>query len=344
MRYPTQYKITGTRSFRLGAAMWFGDYGGNLQNPGKSIIEIYCAPAGRVIVQADQAGAEALVVAYECKPGNYRALFQNGIKPHTFLAMHIFGDTRTDWFAGDDEKTVDANTQFWKGAIEPCAFWLSKSPAELKACANWKKLDSRIKSSDKEYAIGKRTAHGKSYRMGWRTYQLANLKQSDGTLVLNRRECIDFLAKFDVLFPEVIEGQTETEYKVRSSRELRNKFGHPRRFEKILTDSYIREAISWVPQSTVGCLTHQAFINVQNLIERDRRTQWDLVSNKHDSLAVECPVSDADDVARILLSELRVPFAGRDGVEYTMGAEAAVGRNWGKKTKYNPDGMLELKL
>jgi hypothetical protein len=49
-------------------------------------------------------------------------------------------------------------------------------------------------------------------------------------------------------------------------------------------------------------------------------------------------------VAQILLSELRVPFVGRDGVEYRMGAEAAVGRNWGKKTKYNPDGMLELKL
>jgi hypothetical protein len=308
--------------------MWFDQYGSQLQNPGKSIIEIYCAPNGRVIVQADQAGAEALIVAYECKPGNYRALFINGIKPHTFLAMHIFADARADWFAG----------------IEPATFWLSKSPEELRLQANWKTLDKRIKDSDKEYAIGKRTAHGKSYRMGWRTYQLANLKQSDGTLVLNRRECIDFLSKFDVLFPEVIEGQTETEYKVRSARELRNKFGHPRRFEKILTDSYIREAISWVPQSTVGCLTHQAFINVQRLIERDNRSQWDLVSNKHDSLAVECPVSDATDVAQILLSELRVPFVGRDGVEYRMGAEAAVGRNWGKKTKYNPDGMLELKL
>lgn len=328
MRYPTQYVITGTRSFRLGARMWFDEYGGNLQNPGKSIIEIYCAPRGRVIVQADQAGAEALIVAYECKPGNYRALFQNGIKPHTFLAMHIFADDRADWFAG----------------IEPAAFWLSKSPPELKAAPNWKTLDKRIKNSDKEYAIGKRTAHGKSYRMGWRTYQLANLKQSDGTLVLNRRECMDFLAKFDTLFPEVIEGQAETEYKVRATRELRNKFGHPRRFERILTDSYIREAISWVPQSTVGCLTHQAFINVQTMIERYGRTQWDLVSNKHDSLAVECPESDATDVARILLSELRQPFTGRDGVQYTMGAEAAVGRNWGKKTDYNPDGMEELKL
>lgn len=328
MRYPTQYVITGTRSFRLGARMWFDEYGGNLQNPGKSIIEIYAAPRGRVIVQADQAGAEALIVAYECAPGNYRSLFINGIKPHTFLAMHIFADARDDWFAG----------------IEPATFWLSKSPAELKAQSNWKTLDRRIKDSDKEYAIGKRTAHGKSYRMGWKTYQLANLKQSDGTLVLNRRECVDFLAKFDVLFPEVIEGQAETEFKVRSNRVLFNKFGHPRRFERILTDSYIREAISWVPQSTVGCLTHQAFINVQRMIERDRRTQWDLVSNKHDSLAVECPAADAMDVAQILLSELRVPFAGRDGVEYRMGAEAAIGRNWGKKSKYNPDGMEEVKL
>lgn len=342
MRYPTQYVITGTRSFRLGARMWFDEYGGNLQNPGKSIIEIYAAPRGRVIVQADQAGAEALIVAYECRPGNYRALFQNGIKPHTFLAMHIFADSRADWFAGISDPPEDK--PWWNGKIEPAAHWLSKSPADLRAEPNWKTLDKRIKDSDKEYAIGKRTAHGKSYRMGWKTYQLANLKQSDGTLVLNRRECVDFLAKFDVLFPEVIEGQDETEFKVRSSRVLFNKFGHPRRFERILTDSYIREAISWVPQSTVGCLTHQAFINVQRLIESNHRTQWDLVSNKHDSLAVECPVDDATDVAQILLSELRVPFVGRDGVEYRMGAEAAIGRNWGKATKYNPDGMKEIKM
>lgn len=328
MRYPTQYKITGTRSFRLGAAMWFGEFGGNLQNPGKSIIEIYAAPLGRVIVQADQAGAEALIVAYESKPGRYRDLFINGIKPHTFLALHIFADDRADWFAG----------------IEPADFWLTKTPLELKQSLNWKTLDKRIKSSDKEYAIGKRTAHGKSYRMGWRTYQLANLKQSDGTLVLNRTECIEFLAKFDLLFPEVIEWQTEVEFKVKAHRLLRNKFGDPRRFNRVLTDSYIREAISWIPQSTVGCITHDAFINVQNLIE-SRGYDWHLVSNKHDSLAVECPAVDATDVAQLLLTELRVPLIGRDNTPYRMGAEAAIGTNWGKWDETNnPAGMKEIKL
>jgi len=329
-RMPTQYVITGTRSFRLGARQWFGEFGANLQNPGKSIIEVYAAPPGRVIVQADQAGAEALIVAHDAKPGNYRALFQNGIKPHTFLALHIFADDRADWFDGV--------------STHPATI-LSLTPANLRALGDeWKTIDKRIKSSDKEYAIGKRTAHGKSYRMGPRTFRLANLKQSDGTLNLSHSESVTFLGKFDNLFPEVIELQDEIEYTINKHRVLRNCFGHPRAFERVITDSYIREAISWRPQSTVGCITHEAFINMQGLIERDRRTQWDLVSNKHDSLAVECPECDAGDVARLLLSFLRIPLTGRDGVEYTMGAEVQVGRNWGKASKYNPEGMKDFKV
>lgn len=327
MRASTCYVPTGTRSFRLAARQWFVEYGVQLQNPGKEIITIYCAPPGRVIVQADQAGAEALVVAYEALPGTYRELFINGIKPHTFLALHIFHAQRADWFAG----------------IEPVAFWLTKSPAELRASSNWPVLDKRIKYSDMEYAIGKRTAHAKSYRMGWKTYQLSNLKHSGGTLVLNREQCIAFLGMFERLFPEIIEWQSEVEFLVKSRRILYNKFGFPRAFERILTDSYIREAISFIPQSTVGCLTHQAFINVQNHIERCNRP-WDLVSNKHDSLAVECPESDAAECGRILLAELCQEFTGRDGVKYRMGAEAAVGRNWGKRSADNPLGMEGMKL
>lgn len=333
MRASTQYKITGTRSFRLGASMWFDEFGVQLQNPGRSIIEIYAAPPGRVIVQADQAGAEALIVAYESKPGNYRDLFINGIKPHTFLALHIFWASRPDWF---------------EGLKTSCAQILSLSPAGLKALGDdWKTLDSRIKSSDMEYSVGKRTAHARSYRMGGKTFRLANLKQSHGTLVLSYTECVKFLEQFDKLFPEVIEWQSEIEYLVKSRRILFNKFGYPREFNRIITDSYIREAISWVPQSTVGVLTHKAYINVQSLIERDCRTQWDLVSNKHDSLAVECPQTDATDVARLLLSELQHKFVGRDGVEYRMGAEIQVGQNWGKRDKKgikNPNGMADFKL
>jgi DNA polymerase I-like protein with 3'-5' exonuclease and polymerase domains len=330
LRLVTNYKLTGTRSFRLAASMLFGLYGMNLQNPGKGEMDIAVAPPGYSIVQADQAGAEALVVAYLTADGRYRQLFKCGIKPHTFLAMHIFADQ-------------------WDFPAPGRDWFLSAEPAELRAHPDWKKLDALIKNSGNPYDIGKRTAHGKSYRMGPYTYRLANLKQSDGLLVLTYEECVRFLNYFNILFPEVISWQDEIELTVRATRELRNLQGYPRRFERNLTDDYIREAISWIPQSTVGVITHTAAAATAKFID-DNKLDWSICSNKHDSYATIVPDAEVMDAARHIRDQLAQTFRGRDGVEFTMGSEVQIGKNWkpAKQRKdgtwINPNGMREVKL
>lgn len=324
-RAVTQYVVTGSRPFRLGSRKWFETYGMNLQNPGKEIIDIFQAPSGRLIVQADQSGADALIVAYIAKPGNYRDLFSVGIKPHTFLAMHIFAHKRPDWFEG-----LECSKEAY----------LAAKPLALAQLAGYWTLDKRIKKSKPEYPIGKRTAHGKSYRMGAKTYQMANLKQSGGTLVLPIKDCQMFLAYFDQLFPEVIELQDEIEFTVKRDRQLINLFGFPRRFERAMTDPYIREAISWIPASTVACITHEAFIKTQRHIEANK-LNWSLISNKHDSLACEVDATESETraCATFLKAALAKRLIGRDGVEFTMGSEVQIGQNWAEKTELNPGGM-----
>lgn len=97
-----------------------------------------------------------------------------------------------------------------------------------------------------------------------------------------------------------------------------------------MTHGYIREAISWIPQSTIGCITHEAIITTQNHIEANR-LDWHIISNKHDSLAVECPVDERDAAGRFLRASLAQTFVGRDAVEFTMGSEVQWGLNWDKK-------------
>lgn len=75
MRALTQCKLAGTRSFRLATAQPFG-FGVNSQNSDKDTIDIYEAPQGYSIVQPDQSGAEALVVAHLAEDGKYRELFR----------------------------------------------------------------------------------------------------------------------------------------------------------------------------------------------------------------------------------------------------------------------------
>lgn len=326
-RLVTTFKQAGTRSFRLGSSKLFGEFGGNAQNPDKETLEIFIPSApDRSFVQADQAGAEALVVAYISAAGNYRALFQNGIKPHTYLALHIFHEQYKD---------------IWPFHA-PRSDYLNAKIAELPKLSGWQELSVAIADSGKPYDIGKRTAHAKSYRMGPRTFQMSALKQSEGKLNLSFREAKVYLATFEVLFPEVIAWQAEIEAEVRSKRVLHNLFGFPRTFNRVINDGYIREAISFIPQSTVACITHRAIVKTQRYIE-ENNLDWHVLNNKHDSYLLETPDSEIKDAAKFMISSLGVTIRGRD-CEFTMRSEVKAGKNWKDFSKDNPLGMTKVKL
>lgn len=315
LRVVTLYKSAGTRSFRLAAAK-FDDYGMNLQNPDKHTMDMCVAPRGFVIVQADQSGAEALIVSELAKAGKYRALFDNGVKPHTYLAGRLFPqifqwieELRALYFSGDITGFVN-------------------HPA-------WPILHKAIKKSGNPYDIGKRTAHGSSYRMGPITFRDANLKQSYGKLRLTIAECRLFLDMFKELFPEIVEWQNEIELTIRATRKLTNLFGYERAFERTITESYIREGISWIPQSTVGCITHHG-------IRAARREHLSVCSNKHDSYAVICKEDEAKVVAQFMRQSMSIVLPGRDR-QFTMKSETQVGKNWAPCSETNPEGMAETK-
>jgi hypothetical protein len=161
----------------------FKGYGGNLQNIEKSMREIYI-PDGfsdelkercihwlktsdlsvftdeeldrlRVFSQADQSGAEALIVAYECEAKDYRKLFIHNISPHVYVAMHLFEDV---WVKKMKEKG---------GLIEDFSIQeLKDTPIEkLKENPFWYDLSKLIKSSDdwliteRYYYLAKQTVH-----------------------------------------------------------------------------------------------------------------------------------------------------------------------------------------
>jgi hypothetical protein len=153
----TQYIISGTDSFRTGSRKLLSNknknlknanFGGNRQNLEKSMRQIWKSDPGYSLVQCDQAGAEALIVAYLCRPGKYRQLFQFGIKPHTYIAMKLAPHV---WMKHFDEAKI-------KQA-------LASDIPTLKALPFWKDLDKLIKSSDnwpaqeRYYHFGKKTAH-----------------------------------------------------------------------------------------------------------------------------------------------------------------------------------------
>jgi hypothetical protein len=307
----SSYKPAGTNSFRLSSGQFLGTYGANLQNPDKEALDIYVAPEGYSFIQPDQSGAEALIVAHIARPGRYRELFQLGIKPHTFVAMHVF---------------IEQYASIWPLDGQSPTYWKALTPAELKLQPGWKALDKAIKDSGKPYKIGKMICHASSYRMRERTFQLQALKQSGGTLVLSLDECRIFLKFFADLFPEIIDWQDEIEIRVKATRELRNLFNYPRRFERMFTDGYVREAISWIPQSTVGCITHRAIRKYNADIPAGATPA---VNNKHDSFMALAKDEVAESTAQYMSACMAAKLVGRDGVEFVMKSEFKIGKTWG---------------
>jgi len=323
-RVVSQPKVAGTRSFRLSMSKLF-DYGVNLQNPAKPLMKCIVARQGHSFVQCDQAGAEALIVAHYTRPGRYRALFQAGIKPHTFIAFRLFAAQKPEWF-----KELPLSKEAYLNELDP---------VKLGKLEGWKTLNKAVQESGDPYFIGKRTCHARSYKMGWYSFIQSTLKDSHGMMVLSAAEAKRFLSMFDEMFPEIIEWQQETIAEAEATRTLRNIFGYPRHCGRIFTEGYKRELISFKPQSSVAIITHQAIRYINKHINENKKP-WTLLNQKHDSILIEVPDADTVDAAAVMQKGLAAEMIGRDGVQFTMKADAQIGKNWAPfHPEKNPNGL-----
>jgi hypothetical protein len=52
--------------------------------------------------------------------------------------------------------------------------------------------------------------------------------------------------------------------------------------------------------------------------------------------------NDISTTAKLMQDCLAISLTGRDGINFTMKSEAQAGKNWGKYSKENPNGMRDL--
>ncbi len=318
--------IGTAKSFRNESKSILSTYGTNLQNPSDSICSLYIPDDGKIFVQADCAGAEALIVAYLCRPGNFRELFIQGIKPHIFVAMHIFSEYWTDTLKID---------------IKP---YLAATVGELKTLSRWKELSNAIKHDEMRYFMGKKSCHSFNYGKMPQTFIFDILKETEGKILITKEESEHFHGTYHRIFPEIGEWQREQKNYLYKNRTLRNLQGFPTTLYGAYTDKFFREAISWIPQSTVGCITNTALANIQAFIETNNK-DWDVLNNKHDSILIQVPVGQEQIAARTLSDTLEQTLKAPRGEVFTMKSEVSVGMNWGHfNSKTNPDGLKEYAI
>jgi hypothetical protein len=367
-RSSTIYKIPGTKTFRQGSAMIIGRWGENMQNKDKDVRKHYLSDGWtdadyqfllnylidfdikvfneeqlqriKLLLQIDQSGAEALIVSYLCRAGKFRDLFIYGVKPHVFVALHVF---HQEWKKRCPDLDIDK--------------FLNAAPKDLTKIEGWKILDKLIKSSDewiaseRFYYIAKMICHASNYGMRGATFAINVLQKSEGAIRLSEQQATFYLEAYHKLFPEIRIWHLEIQDELnRNKSVLHNLFGEPRQFNGIWGDTLFRDAYSFKPQSTVGQITNRAKARVQHHIENDDIIDTDQLQNGHDSILAQTLVGQENFIGRILQHYIEVELTSPRGEKFRMKSEAGVGFNWGPMkirkdgSIYNPLGMREVRF
>lgn len=219
--------------------------------------------------------------------------------------------------------------------------YLSASPADLCQLPRWKELNKAIKEDSLKYAIGKMLCHASNYDMEANTFKQNVLERTGGTLVLSSKQAGELLASYHELFPEIRRWHAKIRDQLRATRTLRNLFGYPRQFTGAWCSAFEKEAYAFIPQSTVGTITNIAFTNLFDYIEQNRKN-WIAINNKHDSFMAQVPEAEAAEAVVVMRKFIEQELTSSLGVKYRMKSEAQVGKNWGKWSEENPDGMKEV--
>lgn len=299
MRNTCIYKHAGTKTFRQSSVAVLKRWGGNLQNVEKSLRRIYIPDEGKIFVQVDQSGADALIVAYLCRPGNYRSLFENKIKPHSYIAMHLFKDIWPQKMV--QHRLIHSASDFDIEELLLCPIpKLNENPF-------WPKLAKLIKASDdwalteRYYYLGKQTEHSSNYDIKAPTFQMNVLEKSGGKIVISREDAEHFLNVKHALYPEIKDDfHTNVRKQIEQTGMLYNLQGFPYQVTNWeVRDSDWKEYYSWIPQSTVAEITNVAYHKLQEYIETEN-LKWDLLANTHDSYMTQCPIGEEHECARVM--------------------------------------------
>lgn len=373
-RFSTQYAISGTTTFRLSSRMITtritrpprdGKVGGNAQNWNKEPRRLIISDGWtkddipklmdylvrrdlsiftdeerariRILVQVDQSGAEALIVAYLSQHGNFRNLFLNNIKPHCYVGLQVFADV---W----KKELPDIRHEI--DSICNCAI------ENITSNPFWNQIDAVIKSSDdwpsnkRYYYIAKQICHSSNYGAAPPMFQMNTLEKSGGKIAISKHEAERFLSMYHSLFPEIHEWHRDVNRQLVLTKTLYNLFGYPREFifnRRDPDDATLREAYAFPAQSTVGTITNMAFTKHQEYIE-DNKLHRDQLQNGHDSYVTQCPIGEEKDCGRVMQEFINADLiAPSDGTKFKMKSEAQCGFNWApyKKDK-NLLGLVKL--
>jgi len=200
-------------------------------------------------------------------------------------------------------------------------------------------------STEQRY-LAKRVVHASNYGMG--PDKLVKLCAEDGVFLSHQRAA-NLMQRYFMIYPEIKGVYWKyVENEIKFNRVLNTPFGRKRAFFGRYDDKLLREAYSYIPQSTVGDLGGKAVVRVYNEVQHGMANLGaEFLLNVHDSILVQCVETMVAPCAAAVQEAMRIPIT-LDGRTFTIPTDCQVGRNWGKRIKNadgtydNPAGMRDI--
>lgn len=310
-RMRATFNIAGTNTGRLSSSISEFGTGTNMQNVDRALRSIFIPDPGKKFINLDLRQGDS------CNMG---AMMWN-----IFLASHgpAFAGSYLDVCESSDLHT--AVTQMTWPELD----WPADGDPKLMR----KVADAIFYRQDSYRQTSKKLGHGTNYRGQAPT--MAMHTKMPVKIISN------FQARYFASFPVIPEYHVWIEQQLNQYAMLRTLHGRQRYFFGRLSDpKTINEAVAFPSQSMTADAVNKATVQLWR-----SNLPIQLLCQVHDSLLLQVPEEQADDLIEPILAAGRAPLILAGDRPFVVQNEAKVGWNWGDYDKKNPDdnpyGLLE---
>lgn len=334
-RLRTSFNVAGTETWRWSSSESSLREGGNLQNVTERLRKIVVPDPGYKMFYADLDQAESVVVAYvsgdegyinACNSGDLHTSVCKMLWPH----LEWTGDKKADRALADTPYLFHFSYRdLAKRAGHGTNYGLS--PKSLQ-----NKLGLKLRDAWRFYL---------SYLGGVIEYEnLERWHEQDSTAGFDKMIEAGFVFGEDKkkfvevsgAFPGIRKWHTTVARTLETEQQLTTPFGMTRTFWNNASSSdTVREAIAFVPQSTVGTVLNIGMYRVWKELD-NKGIQ--ILANVHDAILGQVSEDNADELMKQVTDLMSFDIPVNDKI-MRIGVSAEIGMNWGHASDTNPNGL-----
>lgn len=199
--------------------------------------------------------------------------------------------------------------------------------------------------SDEERYLAKTIVHASNYGMGPANLVQLVARDSETTKIkVSFGRAKELMEKYFMIYPEIREVfWKDVERELQGTRTLTSfTVGRKRAFFARWDDKLIRDAYSYIPQSTVGDLGGRGIINCYKDVQLAKpELEAEFLLGVHDSILMQCNEGQYIATAEAMAKAMAIPLT-INGETFVIPTDCKVGRNWGKAGPNNLAGMRDI--